>query len=475
MATETQFGVNINPLSTPDVVQLSDIIGVDIIRCSISVKDFKTTAKNVDKYLSEGKKISLTINWDYVGRDGQGNKVPVPFPTDLNEYKSKLSPIFKKYGPNKNIIMWTCENEPTTAKFHSGPMSNYLKELKAFVEVATVNKVTETVAGAVHVEIVKMVMNKEMEGGTFEGKATDVKELLDGYKNIPFKYLNFHTSAMGKSYPKDNIVTTAKWALPYTNKKYATSDEWHIEDYTSVDVGEQMLRYIVQQQKEAGYVHSIYISGTGDDIKGILNQWNTHTLTQLGEGYKDEIGTPYEDPDLIRLKEIWPITEEGNNLVAKLNTTVKNDAQSVITAGNALVAEQVTYNLNYELVDLDGIPVLDKNNMPIIVGKALATALVEQTEGNMDNVYDWAIALHKGEPITISHKERNQLIRIIRHAHNMMILLKERLLEKLQEKTVAAEEAESASDEASAEPPTNGRVSTENGQPVPEIINEEYW
>src|SRR3954466_7783781 len=99
MATETQFGVNINPLSTPDVVQLSDIIGVDIIRCSISVKDFKTTAKNVDKYLSEGKKISLTINWDYVGRDGQGNKVPVPFPTDLNEYKSKLSPIFKKYGP----------------------------------------------------------------------------------------------------------------------------------------------------------------------------------------------------------------------------------------------------------------------------------------------------------------------------------------------------------------------------------------
>jgi hypothetical protein len=252
----TQFGALINPASVDDVNKLADILGVNLLRTSIEAKDFTGSHKPLEKILSWGKDVSININWDKVGRDPQtGNKVPVPFPTDQRAYKKQVTAIFTKYGKNPLIKAWVCENEPTTANFHSGPMSDYLQELTWFTEVGRAMGIPYLTAGAVHTELVNAVKNNT-DLQTDEGKAGQVKELLTGYKNIPVHYLTFHTSTKTGTYPKDVIVETAAWALNFTGKTELIYDEWHIDDYPSIDQGATALRYIVQQQKKAGVIFS---------------------------------------------------------------------------------------------------------------------------------------------------------------------------------------------------------------------------
>lgn len=288
-AYQTQFGVKINVNSTPDICTLADKLGVDLIRVAITLKTFNGKDSQTDKMLNNGKYVALTLNWGDVGRDAEGNKVPVPFPTNMENYKNKLRPVLRKYGNNAKVIMLVCENEPTTKNFHSGPMSDYLTELRNFVQVCKEEGCNaKSTAGAVHVELVKSVMNDDLNDETSEGKAADVKTLLNGYKDINFKYLNFHTSASGSSYPKNQIVDTANWALPYTNKTACTCDEWHIETFSNQDAAEQMTAQIIQNMKDAGYIHSVYISGTGND-EGLLNEWDTYNLTRIGQTYKENV------------------------------------------------------------------------------------------------------------------------------------------------------------------------------------------
>jgi hypothetical protein len=434
----TQFGVKANVNSVPDICVFAEKLGVDIIRTAITVKTYSGNGGSTDKVLNDGKKVALTLNWGDVKKDSQGNKVPVPFPTNLEDYKSKLRPIIKKYGAKENVIMIVCENEPTTNNFHSGPMSDYLKELEAFVQVCGEEGCIEkTCAGAVHVELVKSVMNNTMNDATSEGKAKDVKTLLDGYKNIDFKYLNFHTSGSGSSYPKQNIIDTAKWALDHTNKQLCTCDEWHIENYDTVENGKKMTSQISDGMKEAGYSHSIYITGSGGDSdEALLNDYGTYDLTPIGDTYKEEaVKPPPEDPDLTRLKEIWDITEEGILLVKKLKPDegVPKACTKVIDAGNILVSGTSTYNFNHALLDLDGSPVKDDEGNVITLGHALANALVltEQTHGNADKIYHWAITLHNGKPLLLTEKDRHLLIHLIRHHTPVTILLRKRVLETL--------------------------------------------
>jgi hypothetical protein len=433
----TEWGVQLNPNSVPDQVQFTkNTMGLDIIRTSIHIKEYEGKDGGVDKFLNNGLRIMLCINWGKVKKDSSGKKIPVPFPTNLNDYKNKLRPILQKYGTQKNVIYVECENEPTTEGFHSGPMSDYLNEFEAFIEVCKELGINnKTVAGAVHTELVWSVMNNQMNDQTSEGKAKTVKQLLDGYKKIDFKYLNFHTSAKGSDYPQSKIPESTEWALEYTGKEQAMMNEWHIEDYNNIDAGKKMTRQIAEGGVQAGFVLSSYISGMGDDKH--LNEIKTYNLTPIGDTYKDECHTeqqPPVDENLERLEEIWPIVCEGLNIVKKLDPSVKDCANKVITAGNNLLNDTTTISFNYILTNLDGNPVKDEHGNEINVGHALSRGLLLTNSSEYeDKIFDWAETLHNGSRLMLDKEDVAILKQVVDDSAAMSILLKMRVLEEIKE------------------------------------------
>jgi hypothetical protein len=232
----------------------------------------------LNDFLKAGHTVFLNINEKPVGHDSQGNKIPNPFPKNLDKYRQQVEKVFMYYenNPYKNNIIMVCENEPTTSGFHSGPMGDYLDMLgQVFIPLCTEYGFKGT-DGGVHVATVN---GADLDQTTGEGKAAQVAQLLNGYAKIPGMYaVNIHTSNAGKDTYDIKSIPKAVTKVKDETGHISTSNEWHVEKTTSV----QSLLDICAGWEEAGVIHSVYITGTGDDITlndGLkLNKW--------GEAYK---------------------------------------------------------------------------------------------------------------------------------------------------------------------------------------------
>jgi hypothetical protein len=91
-------------------------------------------------------------------------------------------------------------------------------------------------------------------------------------------------------------------------------------------------------------------------------------------------------------------------------------------------------NLNFPIKGLDGEPMLDQNNSTAIAGKVFANILVSGTGGDVIKMYDWALALYKGEVITLDNSDEQMLKKFITESTSMTILLKHNLLESFNHK-----------------------------------------
>jgi hypothetical protein len=209
---ETRFGVFISNGTTDNKITIANKTGVRYVRASIILKDFKGNHSVVDKYMNNGFKVLLNLNWDRAYSRSEGRK-PVPFPKDMVAYKKLLGKVLDKYKPEVAVI----ENEPTTDIFYSGPIEDYIRELAVAIEVCH-SKGVQVADGAIHVGYVLNVMN----GKSLSGKALEVKKLIEAYTTLNLDYVNLHTAGTGDAYPIESLTKVADYLRTKTGKPVMT-------------------------------------------------------------------------------------------------------------------------------------------------------------------------------------------------------------------------------------------------------------
>jgi hypothetical protein len=201
------FGALIDASTSDQRIIVANKFGVHYMRATIFLSQFKGKDAGVEKYMNSGFKVILNINYDNV-LERDGKKIPVPFPTNMSTYRTKLGAVLDKYKPEVAVI----ENEPTTDAFHSGPIENYITELANAIDVCH-SKGVKVADGCVHVDYVKTIMN----GATrLSGNALEVKKLIEAYKTLNLDFVNVHTHGDNDSYPDGLLANVADYLRTQT-------------------------------------------------------------------------------------------------------------------------------------------------------------------------------------------------------------------------------------------------------------------
>lgn len=270
------FGVLISGnTNIDDEIIVCEKLDVNYVRYAISLKDFTGIDKGYEKWVNAGYKVLLNLNYDNVS-NVSGKKNPVPFPTDMVEYKKLLEKVLDKYKPEIAVI----ENEPTTDQFHSGPIENYITELKTAVDVC--NKRGIKVAdGAIHVGYLSQVMN----GWATEGNALETKKLIQAYKTINLSYINTHVkSPFGSNqnkYPDGTLEDYADYLRTETGKPVICNE------YNQHNTSTTLMTGTIGGFQSGDFKYVIARSGSGDQDGASLNKGTN--LTALGIAYRDAI------------------------------------------------------------------------------------------------------------------------------------------------------------------------------------------
>lgn len=85
-------------------------------------------------------------------------------------------------------------------------------------------------------------------------------------------------------------------------------------------------------------------------------------------------------------------------------------------------------NFNFNLTDLDGLPIENAN-----AGKLLANTLAQQAKGDALKFWEWALALNKGEIINLDTSDQTVLKNFIKESDALAILAKGQLLQVFKE------------------------------------------
>jgi hypothetical protein len=270
----TQWGAQISGTTEQRVTVLNKF-GVKYIRLSVELKNFTGNVATEKTFTQKGFKVVLNINWQRVTGSGD-NRKPVPFPTDMTKYKQQLTKLLNAYKPEIAII----ENEPTTDIFHSGPIENYITELKTAVSVCKQFNV-KVADGALHVPYIEQVMN----GKAGSGNALEVKKLIAAYKTIDLDYVNVHTQGPSGKDPDvytPGVLTKIADYLRNQTGKQVMSNEWSVHNASS-----DLVRNMVSEFKKAGFKISMVYSSTSNSGAVPLNKGTN--LLPNGIAYSNSI------------------------------------------------------------------------------------------------------------------------------------------------------------------------------------------
>jgi hypothetical protein len=94
-------------------------------------------------------------------------------------------------------------------------------------------------------------------------------------------------------------------------------------------------------------------------------------------------------------------------------------------------------NFNFNLTDLEGKELLERDGSKVNAGKLLANSLVQQTKGDAIKYFEWALALNKGEILDLDTSDQDVLKSFIKDSEAIIILAKGPLLQvftKVQDK-----------------------------------------
>jgi hypothetical protein len=88
-------------------------------------------------------------------------------------------------------------------------------------------------------------------------------------------------------------------------------------------------------------------------------------------------------------------------------------------------------DLNFDLLGLDGLAVIDQTGKTINAGKLIANSLVQQSKGDALKFWDWAVALNKGEVLDLDSSDQETLKNFVKDNEGLPIITKAQILHKL--------------------------------------------
>ena len=278
--TATLFGTQVGETLMADNLTLLNLLGVNYVRVQIVLKDFTGASSRIDSYISSGYKIILNLNYGDP-QNSNGTKTPVPFPTDMVEYRRLLGNVLDVYHPEVAVI----ENEPTTSQYHSGPIEDYITELKTAVDVC--NKRGIKVAdGSTNVQRVQQVMNGQNSG--YADALAQTKQLIEAYKTIPLDYVNVHSSAPFNSTDNPNIYPPGVLESVANYLRTTTGKPVMCNEYNQDNQSAGLMTTAVNGFKAGGYTYMIARSNKGGT--GNAQPLNKGTkLTTIGIAFRDAI------------------------------------------------------------------------------------------------------------------------------------------------------------------------------------------
>lgn len=279
VAAGTDWGALIADGEIPDKMNVMDMLGVGTVRYAIILESHISEDKGYERWRDAGYKILCNLNWGHV-TNNKGNKKPVPFPTDLKEYRIELTAILDKYHPEVAVI----ENEETTDVFHSGPIEDYIEQLKVAVDVCKARGI-KVADGGLNLELCQQVMNGTGRGTNYE----ETKKLIEAFKTIDLDFVNIHTKAPFSNQRNGNIFQPGAAEAVADFLRQETGKQVMCNEYNNENTSTSLISSATQAFENGGYRYFVPRSdNTGNGSYPLANETGTK-LTSLGVSYKEAI------------------------------------------------------------------------------------------------------------------------------------------------------------------------------------------
>ncbi len=227
-----------------------------------------------------------------------GNKSPVPFPTDLEKYKQMLTKTIDGFKGKKPVAI-AIENEEDNMQYHSGTPQDYLNQLRAAIPIVHAAGIKVTNAGITSRAIAYLVYNDLLKQGkraeaqayckssgmpldrpAVAKKADFARQTLAAYKTMDIDFVNFHW--YGKSNDASALKTTIAYLKRVTGKPIVTNEIGQYDD--SPETVKEILRACRQEGMPFVIWYSALNRGPG---KAVSLQNDDGSLKSNGEAFKE--------------------------------------------------------------------------------------------------------------------------------------------------------------------------------------------
>jgi hypothetical protein len=192
---QTHYGVfpNGKGLSTAQKIATAKSFGVHYIRHAYYLTSpAGPQLSDLKQIEASGLKIILNINYSH--------NVPSPYPTDMASYKKMVTDLLTQFKPAVAII----ENEELNSLYHSGPIEDYINELKTGIDVCHqfgvpvadggLTKPGLFIAAGLSLDQAQPSKGKGKApmNAHLQGKASDFNTLIAFIKQSQADFVNFH-------------------------------------------------------------------------------------------------------------------------------------------------------------------------------------------------------------------------------------------------------------------------------------------
>jgi len=309
--TKANFGVLVTALSGDDKITVAKLLGVKYVRQSLILKDFTGELPLTDKYLSNGFKVILNLNYKPI-QNYKGERVPKLFPTDMIEYRNTLNKVFDKYTPEIAVI----ENEPLNDNHYKDTIENYIRELKNAVEVCNQRGIKVADGGAFSAQTCCILVYKDYfsrgmqaEADDFakragmedrfikaaKGKGSNQRLLVkireaekmvkaDAALNLDFVNIHWYEPLSDYNDPRISAPGVLKEVADYfrrkTGKKIITNEYGQLNDKPALTTS------MIDAFRSANFKYAIIYSGTdADGLRTTQSLNDGILLTLIGEAF----------------------------------------------------------------------------------------------------------------------------------------------------------------------------------------------
>lgn len=280
VSSDVQWGALISSEEIDTRISVMDELGVGYARTSTTLVGYTGKLGDVEKLQAAGYKVLLNVSYQ-----PQTDGSPRKFPTDMNDYKTRLSEVLDQYKPEVVVI----ENEPTNQQYYVDDMQNYLTELSAAIEVGHARGI-KIADGCLHVTAVDAVSKGQLSGDIAQRQS----ELLEGYAKLDLDYVNLHMAVGTKGLGEDSdtfpagLLKSVSDYIKETTGHDVIANEISLHTQSTSLVNSMLKELAETNNANTQFKYAIMYSGnkSSDDAQP-LNSGDD--LTNLGVTYRDSI------------------------------------------------------------------------------------------------------------------------------------------------------------------------------------------